>query len=97
MASFVIHGGKRLKGRIEISGSKNSALPIMAGCLMAEGRTTLKGVPRLSDIDSMTQLMEQLGCAVKRHEPRDAVFTDGPALNGPLDIEVRSEARSEAA
>jgi len=96
MSSFLIHGGKRLKGRIEISGSKNSALPIMAACLMADGRTTLKGVPRLSDIDSMTQLMEQLGCAVQRHDPRDAVFSDGPALNGPLDIEVQTEARCEA-
>ena len=48
--SFIIHGGNRLKGKIEVSGSKNSALPIMAACLMAEGRTTLKGVPRLSDI-----------------------------------------------
>ena len=48
MDSFLIRGGNRLKGKIEISGSKNSALPIMAATLMAEGKTTLKGVPRLS-------------------------------------------------
>ena len=53
MDSFLIRGGNRLKGKIEISGSKNSALPILAACLMAEGKTTLKSVPRLSDIDSM--------------------------------------------
>ncbi len=68
MDSFLIRGGNRLKGKIEISGSKNSSLPIMAACLMAEGKTTLKGVPRLSDIDSMTKLIGELGCHVYRHE-----------------------------
>ena len=72
MDSFLIRGGTRLKGKIEISGSKNSALPIMAACLMAEGKTTLKGVPRLSDIDSMSKLIGELGCHVYRHEPRRA-------------------------
>jgi len=57
MDSFLIHGGHRLKGTVEISGSKNSALPILAACLMADGKSTLKGVPRLSDIDSMTRLL----------------------------------------
>ena len=51
MDSFLIRGGTRLKGTIEISGSKNSSLPILAACLMAEGKTVLHGVPRLSDID----------------------------------------------
>jgi UDP-N-acetylglucosamine 1-carboxyvinyltransferase len=94
--SFIIHGGNRLKGKIEVSGSKNSALPIMAACLMGEGKTTLKGVPRLSDIDSMNKLLGDLGCHVYRHEPSGEAACDGPALNGNLDIEVTSESRSHA-
>src|SRR6266849_4327677 len=69
MDSFLIRGGTRLKGKIEISGSKNSALPILAACLLAEGKTTLHSVPRLSDIDSMNKLIGELGCHVFRHEP----------------------------
>jgi UDP-N-acetylglucosamine 1-carboxyvinyltransferase len=69
MDSFLVHGGSRLKGKIEISGSKNSALPIMAACLLADGKTTLKSVPRLSDIDSMCKLIGELGCHIYRHEP----------------------------
>jgi UDP-N-acetylglucosamine 1-carboxyvinyltransferase len=95
MDSFLIHGGHRLKGKVEISGSKNSALPILAACLMANGKTTLKGVPRLSDIDSMTKLIGELGCHVYRHEP-PAAEAHGPALNGLLDIEVRDEKLCEA-
>jgi len=96
MDSFLIRGGHRLKGTIEISGSKNSALPIMAAILMTEGKTTLKGVPRLLDIDSMTRLLVELGCQVHRHEPADPGTVVGPALNGPLDIEVADERQCEA-
>jgi UDP-N-acetylglucosamine 1-carboxyvinyltransferase len=96
MDSFSIQGGTRLKGKIEISGSKNSALPILAACLMAEGKSTLKGVPRLSDIDSMTKLIGELGCHVYRHEPVDKTVGDGPNLNGPLDITVIEEKQCEA-
>lgn len=97
MDSFIIHGGSRLKGTIEVSGSKNSALPILSACLMAEGKTTLKAVPRLSDIDSMSKLLGELGCHVYRHEvPAGDIVRPGPALNGPLDIEVRDESRCEA-
>ncbi len=97
MDSFLIRGGTRLKGKVEISGSKNSALPILAACLMAEGKTTLHGVPRLSDIDSMNKLIGSLGCQVERHTPPqtpdDELF---PPLNGPLDIQVRDEQQCEA-
>ena len=96
MDSFLIHGGARLKGNVEISGSKNSALPILAACLMAEGKTTLHGVPRLSDVNSMVKLVAELGCDVKRHDPRTKTVGDGPDLNGPLDLEVTDESQCEA-
>src|SRR6476469_7718367 len=97
MDTFLIRGGTRLKGKIEISGSKNSALPILAACLMAEGKVTLHSVPRLSDIDSMIKLIGELGCHVYRHESPEAdSSTGGPALNGPLDIEVIDKKQCEA-
>jgi UDP-N-acetylglucosamine 1-carboxyvinyltransferase len=97
MDSFLITGGTRLKGKIEISGSKNSALPILAATLLAEGKTTLHSVPRLSDIDSMSKLIGELGCHVYRHEPpQSQAAPAGPALNGPLDITVTDEKVCEA-
>jgi len=96
MDSFLIGGGNRLKGKVEVSGSKNSALPIMAACLMAEGKTTLHGVPRLSDIDSMSKLIGELGCHVYRRESPGQVDSSLPPLDGPLDIDVRDEAQCEA-
>ncbi|HMO24995.1 MAG TPA: UDP-N-acetylglucosamine 1-carboxyvinyltransferase [Tepidisphaeraceae bacterium] len=96
MDSFLIRGGTRLKGKIEISGSKNSALPILAACLMPEGTTRLHGVPRLSDIDSMNKLLGELGCHVFRHDPTSDSVGDGPPLNGPLDITVENDKVFEA-
>jgi UDP-N-acetylglucosamine 1-carboxyvinyltransferase len=96
MDSFLIRGGSRLKGKIEISGSKNSALPILAACLMAEGTTRLHAVPRLSDIDSMLKLINELGCHTFRHDPAHGSVGDGPPLNGPLDLSVLDERNCEA-
>src|SRR5450432_4490606 len=95
MDSFRIRGGNRLKGKIEISGSKNSALPIMAATLMAEGKSVLRGVPRLSDIDSMSKLLGELGCHVYRRDAAESAVT-GPSLNGPLAITVNDESPCEA-
>ncbi len=96
MDSFLIRGGSRLKGKVEISGSKNSALPILAATLMAEGKSVIQGVPRLSDIDSMIKLIGELGCQVVRHEPTSGGRGMGPVLDGPLEIEVLDERQCEA-
>ncbi len=66
MDKLVINGGNRLKGTLEISGSKNAALPIMAAALLAEGPSTIRRVPDLADIRSMMELLSDLGVSVKR-------------------------------
>jgi UDP-N-acetylglucosamine 1-carboxyvinyltransferase len=64
--SFIISGGKRLRGTVEISGSKNAALPIMAACILVDGDITLRNVPDLADIRTMEQLLRKLGLAIER-------------------------------
>ncbi len=94
MDQLIIRGGNRLSGTLEISGSKNSALPIMAACLMADGPVSLHGVPRLRDTDSMIQLLTDVGC----HVTRQPSFAQDrrPPLNGRLDIEVADPSMVEA-
>lgn len=58
---FKIKGGKQLKGRIRVSGSKNAALPIMAATLVQKGEYILHNIPALRDIGTMTKLLEELG------------------------------------
>lgn len=58
---LVIKGGKKLKGIVEISGSKNASLPIMAATLLASGEHHLRGVPHLKDVMTMGRLLADLG------------------------------------
>jgi len=63
---FQIAGGKRLRGTVEISGSKNAALPIMAASILCEGEVVLHNVPDLADVRSMEVLLNKLGVATSR-------------------------------
>ena len=56
-----VTGGQRLTGSVRISGSKNSCLAIMAGSLLAKGPVTLRNVPDISDVHTMTEVIRSLG------------------------------------
>lgn len=66
MGKFIIEGGVPLKGKVRINGAKNSALPLMAACLLTEGRCQLKNVPQLVDIITMKKVLEGLGSVIER-------------------------------
>src|SRR5581483_3237625 len=59
--AFVIEGGKPLSGTIRAAGNKNGALPILAATLLASEPVTLRNVPRIRDVDTMLELLAELG------------------------------------
>lgn len=63
---LVIEGGSRLTGRIGAKGAKNAALPIMAACILTEGLSRIKGIPRLTDVKVMGDILGCLGLGVER-------------------------------
>ena len=65
MESFLIKGGVPLHGEVEISGSKNAALPIMAATLLSSEPCVVRRVPDLSDTRFMVKILESLGAKVK--------------------------------
>ncbi len=68
MDAFVIHGGRRLRGRVKVHGAKNAALPLMAAAMLADEPVTLRDVPNLADIRNMGRLLEVMGMDVQRGE-----------------------------
>lgn len=64
MDSIIIRGGAPLSGEIEIAGAKNAALALMPAALLSEEPLTLTNTPRLSDIATMTTLLQSLGAEV---------------------------------
>lgn len=71
-----VRGGRGLQGAIAVSGSKNSALPILAATLLVDGPVRLRNVPYLSDVDNMCRILKALGMRVDRH------------ANGDLELEA---------
>lgn len=87
MEKIVIHGGKRLKGEVKISGAKNSALPLLFATLLAPGQHYLENVPALRDITTAEKLLTILGADVTREEGTFAVDASRIAsVEAPYDL-----------
>ena len=82
MDKIIVRGGKRLKGTVPISGSKNAALPIMAAALLGDGPSRITNVPRVADIATMADILRSLGASVDRPSPHEVVI-DPRGLNNP--------------
>ena len=65
MQSFVIEGGRPLSGTVRASGNKNGALPILAACTLATEEVRLSNVPRIRDVETMVELLADLGADVE--------------------------------
>ncbi|MDD2211534.1 MAG: UDP-N-acetylglucosamine 1-carboxyvinyltransferase [Desulfitobacteriaceae bacterium] len=79
MDRYVITGKQSLTGTIRVSGAKNASLPLLAAALLAEGTSTLLEIPRLADITHMIEVLEHLGCRVKRQN--EALLIDAGSID----------------
>jgi len=87
MDKIVIEGGRRLEGKVRISGSKNAALPILFSSLLTDGVNTYSNVPNLRDIDSTLLLLSRLGVRVASEGGRVQVDASGLASHeAPYDL-----------
>ncbi|HZK43347.1 MAG TPA: UDP-N-acetylglucosamine 1-carboxyvinyltransferase [Syntrophomonadaceae bacterium] len=79
MQYLIIEGNKPLKGDVQISGSKNATLPIMAASLIANGEVILNGVPDLEDIHVMSEALKHFGAKI--HRENDVLIIDSRMVN----------------
>ena len=66
MKKIVINGGRPLKGEVTINGAKNSFVALIPAIILSDNIVTLDGVPAISDVDSLIEIMEIMGATVKR-------------------------------
>src|SRR5438477_7175173 len=86
MDKILIHGGHSLSGSIKISGSKNSALPIMAATLLTREPCVLHRVPDLSDTNYMLQILMHLGADVERASGTVTVKAENVTSVAPYEV-----------
>jgi UDP-N-acetylglucosamine 1-carboxyvinyltransferase len=65
MATLRIEGGRRLSGTVVVEGNKNSALPLIAACLLSEEECVISNVPRIRDVEVLLEIIRGLGATVQ--------------------------------
>ncbi|KLL12731.1 UDP-N-acetylglucosamine 1-carboxyvinyltransferase [Protofrankia coriariae] len=78
MERFVATGGCQLVGGVDVPGAKNSVLKLMAASLLACGRTTLRSVPDILDVNVMADVLRALGASVERDVAESSLSIDVP-------------------
>lgn len=86
MEKLIVHGGQPLKGRVTISGSKNSALPILAATLLTKDTCTIRRVPDLSDTNYMLRILGELGAEVERASGVVVIKADKIKSKAPYEL-----------
>ena len=66
MRKIIINGGKKLQGEVTVSGAKNSVVALIPAIILSDGVVTLDGVPAISDVDNLIEIIELMGGSVKR-------------------------------
>ena len=76
MASYIIEGEKKLEGEVKISGSKNASLPIIAASILNGKTSKLYNVPDIEDVRTTLEILEYLGCKIKRDKKKITINSE---------------------
>lgn len=74
MGSFVVTGGKKLKGEITPQGAKNEALQVISAVLLTSDKVVIHNIPDITDVNLQIELLQELGVAVERMDPHTCSF-----------------------
>jgi UDP-N-acetylglucosamine 1-carboxyvinyltransferase len=91
---FRVRGGRSLHGTVRPAGNKNAALPTLAATLLADGPCELDNVPRIRDVETMLDLLADLGCTVEWTAANTVVVDSRPAHPKPLDPKLCARIRA---
>jgi len=94
MESFVIDGGRPLTGTVRAAGNKNGALPILAASMLASGEVRLSNMPRIRDVETMVELMADLGADVDWTSRNEVRVDPSGVAKTDLDRELAQDIRA---
>lgn len=88
MSKFVINGGAHLSGEVEISGSKNAALPLVFATVVTHGRSVIHNLPHISDVDVALSIISSMGARVSREDSDAYIDSSDMRYERPSDLLV---------
>lgn len=80
MTKLIIDGGRKMEGEIDVQGSKNAVLPILAATILSDGKNIIYNCPHLRDVEKTIAVLENLGCRVKWME--NSLLIDSSNISG---------------
>ena len=93
MQKLIVQGGAKLRGELDLQGSKNSALPIMAAAYLCRGECILHNCPKLTDIYAASRILNYIGCKCSFAD-NTAVITSAQSGHTAIPEELMQEMRS---
>ncbi len=94
MKYFKINGGKKLSGKIVVNGSKNAAVALFAVAMINKGKTTLKNVPQIEEVNRWVEVLESMGVKVERQEKNIILTPPAKIKIENINIEAAQKTRS---
>lgn len=93
MSNYIVEGGKKLEGEIDIAGSKNAALPIIAASILNSEKVEITNCPHIHDVEMMFSILKKLGCNVSINNSK--IVIDASNVNNvEIPAELMHEMRS---
>ncbi|MBQ8876300.1 MAG: UDP-N-acetylglucosamine 1-carboxyvinyltransferase [Clostridia bacterium] len=93
MDKYIINGGEKLFGSIEIQSAKNTVLPLLAASILTDEPVRIRGVPKINDVESMLLILSEVGCKITRK--KDSLVIDSSnAVSHEIPTRLTKELRS---
>ncbi|MBE7078937.1 MAG: UDP-N-acetylglucosamine 1-carboxyvinyltransferase [Clostridiales bacterium] len=93
MDKYIVEGGSKLYGKVEVQSAKNSVLPLLAASILTDEQVKIRGVPTINDVENMLRILGEVGCKLRRQ--KDCVIIDSTnAISHEIPARLTKELRS---
>ncbi len=93
MEKYIINGGEKLYGSVEIQSAKNTVLPLLAASVLTDEPITLRKIPAINDVENMMRILTEVGCTIKRQKGV-AIIDSSNAASHEIPMQLTKELRS---
>ncbi len=93
MEKYIVNGGNKLYGVVEIQSAKNTVLPLLAASVLTDEPVKIRGVPAINDVENMLRILTEVGCQIKRREDC-AIIDSSNAASHEIPTRLTKELRS---
>ena len=93
MDKYIIDGGERLYGKVQIQSAKNTVLPLLAASVLTDEQVKIRRMPAINDVENMLHILTEVGCSIKRQKDC-AVIDSSNAVSHEIPTRLTKELRS---